>query len=98
MNNTVVLWDRIVGRKEDAKMALSTRNKYKFRELSQTFRQVRQPRVDGAVMGNVEQERVSDRVCAQVQCDAVCWVVRVRGGSADEGDGDARCAGCGVVS
>ncbi|KAG9316851.1 signal peptidase 22 kDa subunit [Chiua virens] len=40
VNNTVVLWDRIVRRREDANIGLSSRNKYKFRELSQSFKNV----------------------------------------------------------
>jgi len=40
VNNSVVLWDRIVRRKEDANIVQSSRNKYKFRELSQTFKNV----------------------------------------------------------
>ncbi|KAH0828079.1 signal peptidase 22 kDa subunit [Lanmaoa asiatica] len=40
VNNSVVLWDRIVRRKEDANIDQSSRNKYKFRELSQSFKNV----------------------------------------------------------
>jgi len=40
VNNSVVLWDRIVRRKEDANIVQSSRNKYKFRELSQSFKNV----------------------------------------------------------
>ena len=35
-----MLWDRIVRRKEDAHIVQSSRNKYKFRELSQSFKWV----------------------------------------------------------
>ncbi|KIM69606.1 hypothetical protein SCLCIDRAFT_103113 [Scleroderma citrinum Foug A] len=39
VNNTIVLWDRIVRRKEDAHVTVSSgRNKYKFKELSESFR------------------------------------------------------------
>ncbi|KIJ68025.1 hypothetical protein HYDPIDRAFT_107611 [Hydnomerulius pinastri MD-312] len=38
VNNTMVLWDRIVRRKEDANIVQSSRNKYKFRELSESFK------------------------------------------------------------
>ncbi|KAL4073774.1 signal peptidase 22 kDa subunit [Scleroderma citrinum] len=38
-NNTIVLWDRIVRRKEDAHIVVSSgRNKYKFKELSESFK------------------------------------------------------------
>ncbi|KAF9241789.1 signal peptidase 22 kDa subunit [Melanogaster broomeanus] len=40
VNNSVVLWDRIVRRKEDAYISQSSRNKYKFRELSESFKNV----------------------------------------------------------
>ncbi|KAF9227111.1 signal peptidase 22 kDa subunit [Gyrodon lividus] len=40
VNNSVVLWDRIVRRKEDANIIQSPKNKYKFRELSRSFRNV----------------------------------------------------------
>ncbi|KIJ18509.1 hypothetical protein PAXINDRAFT_167116 [Paxillus involutus ATCC 200175] len=38
VNNSVVLWDRIVRRKEDANIVQSPKNKYKFRELSRSFK------------------------------------------------------------
>jgi len=38
--NEVVIWDRIVRRKEDAHIATAGRNKYVFREMSRTFRNV----------------------------------------------------------
>jgi len=37
VNNDVVIWDRIVRRKEDARVNVAGRNKYAFRELSTTF-------------------------------------------------------------
>ncbi|OSX65694.1 hypothetical protein POSPLADRAFT_1052365 [Postia placenta MAD-698-R-SB12] len=40
VTNEVVIWDRIVRRKEDAKISLAGRNKYNFRELSASFRDV----------------------------------------------------------
>jgi len=38
--NNVVIWDRIVRRKEDAHINVASRNKYAFRELSATFKKV----------------------------------------------------------
>ncbi|GBE80519.1 signal peptidase subunit [Sparassis latifolia] len=38
--NEVVIWDRIVRRKEDAHIAIAGRNKYIFREMSTSFRNV----------------------------------------------------------
>ncbi|KAH7916614.1 signal peptidase 22 kDa subunit [Hygrophoropsis aurantiaca] len=40
VKNDVVLWDRIVRRKEDAVINFSGKNKYKFRDLSKTFKNV----------------------------------------------------------
>ncbi|KAH7888962.1 signal peptidase 22 kDa subunit [Phlebopus sp. FC_14] len=40
VNNTLILWDRIIRRKEDANIIQSSRNKYKFRELSESFKNV----------------------------------------------------------
>ncbi|KAM6504226.1 Signal peptidase 22kDa subunit [Amanita muscaria] len=39
-NNTVVIWDRIVRRKEDAYINFAGKNKYMFRELSTSFKNV----------------------------------------------------------
>jgi hypothetical protein len=38
VRNEVVLWDRIVRRKEDAQVNVLGRNKYVFRELSSSFK------------------------------------------------------------
>ncbi|CCM06107.1 uncharacterized protein FIBRA_08356 [Fibroporia radiculosa] len=38
--NEVVIWDRIVRRKEDALISTTGRNKYVFRELSASFRNI----------------------------------------------------------
>ncbi|KAK7440376.1 Signal peptidase complex subunit [Stygiomarasmius scandens] len=38
VNNTVVIWDRIVRRKEDAAINIAGRNKYAFREISSSFK------------------------------------------------------------
>lgn len=38
VNNTVVLWDRIVQRKEDAMIDVVQKDKYKLRDLSGSFR------------------------------------------------------------
>jgi len=38
VRNEVVIWDKIVQRKEDANISLHGRNKYVFRELSTTFK------------------------------------------------------------
>jgi len=38
--NEVVIWDRIIRRKEDAHIETTARNKYAFRELSSSFRNV----------------------------------------------------------
>ncbi|KAI6021561.1 hypothetical protein PISMIDRAFT_677845 [Pisolithus microcarpus 441] len=39
VNNTIVLWDRIVSRKEDAHVVVSSgRNKYKLKELYESFK------------------------------------------------------------
>jgi len=40
VKNDVVVWDRIVRRKEDAIINVVGKNKYMFRELSSTFKQV----------------------------------------------------------
>ncbi|KAK7467607.1 Signal peptidase complex subunit [Stygiomarasmius scandens] len=40
VNNTVVLWDRIVRRKEDAVINYAGKNKYAFREISSSFKKV----------------------------------------------------------
>jgi len=40
VKNDVVIWDRIVRRKEDAHVNVAGRNKYAFRELSATFKNV----------------------------------------------------------
>jgi len=40
VRNDVVIWDRIVRRKEDAHINVVGRNKYAFRELSTTFQNV----------------------------------------------------------
>jgi signal peptidase complex subunit 3 len=37
VHNEVVIWDRIVRRKEDAVVNVRGKNKYMFRELSTTF-------------------------------------------------------------
>ncbi|KAI0784614.1 signal peptidase 22kDa subunit, partial [Abortiporus biennis] len=37
VRNEVVIWDKIVRRKEDADINIQGRNKYAFRELSSTF-------------------------------------------------------------
>ncbi|OCH88646.1 signal peptidase subunit [Obba rivulosa] len=41
VSNEVVIWDRIVRRKEDANILGAGRNKYVFRELSGSFRDVK---------------------------------------------------------
>ncbi|KAH9895177.1 signal peptidase subunit [Cubamyces lactineus] len=38
VKNEVVIWDRIVRRKEDAQLSVAGRNKYAFRELSASFK------------------------------------------------------------
>ncbi|KAI9061728.1 signal peptidase subunit [Trametes sanguinea] len=38
VKNEVVIWDRIVRRKEDAQLSIAGRNKYAFRELSTSFK------------------------------------------------------------
>ncbi|KAI0745654.1 signal peptidase subunit [Earliella scabrosa] len=38
VKNEVVIWDRIVRRKEDAQLSVAGRNKYVFRELSTSFK------------------------------------------------------------
>lgn len=38
VKNEVVIWDRIVRRKEDAVVNVVGKNKYMFRELSSTFK------------------------------------------------------------
>ncbi|KAI0674864.1 signal peptidase subunit [Trametes maxima] len=38
VKNEVVIWDRIVRRKEDADLSVAGRNKYVFRELSASFK------------------------------------------------------------
>jgi signal peptidase complex subunit 3 len=38
VNNTVVIWDRIVRRKEDATIDVVQKDKYKLRDLSGSFR------------------------------------------------------------
>ncbi|KAI0743634.1 signal peptidase subunit [Daedaleopsis nitida] len=38
VKNEVVIWDRIVQRKEDARLSTAERNKYVFRELSTSFK------------------------------------------------------------
>ncbi|CDO76064.1 hypothetical protein BN946_scf184696.g16 [Trametes cinnabarina] len=38
VKNEVVIWDRIVRRKEDARLSILGRNKYAFRELSASFK------------------------------------------------------------
>ncbi|KZT04265.1 signal peptidase subunit [Laetiporus sulphureus 93-53] len=38
VTNEVVIWDRIVRRKEDAKIETAGRNRYTFREMSTSFR------------------------------------------------------------
>lgn len=38
VKNEVVIWDRIVRRKEDAQLSVTGRNKYAFRELSASFK------------------------------------------------------------
>ncbi|PCH35854.1 signal peptidase subunit [Wolfiporia cocos MD-104 SS10] len=38
--NEVVIWDQIVHREEDARISVAGRNKYHFRELSASFRDV----------------------------------------------------------
>lgn len=38
IRNDVVIWDKIVRRKEDANISIAGRNKYVFRELSSSFR------------------------------------------------------------
>ncbi|EIN11227.1 signal peptidase [Punctularia strigosozonata HHB-11173 SS5] len=40
VQNEIVIWDRIVRRKEDAVVNVAGRNKYVFRDLSRTFRGV----------------------------------------------------------
>ncbi|KAJ8583316.1 signal peptidase 22 kDa subunit [Rhizopogon salebrosus TDB-379] len=40
VNNTVILWDRIVRRKEDAKIDIVQKDKYRLRDLSGSFRDV----------------------------------------------------------
>ncbi|OBZ71025.1 Signal peptidase complex subunit 3 [Grifola frondosa] len=40
VKNEVVIWDRIIRRKEDAHVSIAGRNKYVFRELSTSFRDV----------------------------------------------------------
>lgn len=40
VKNEVVIWDRIVRRKEDARLSVAGRNKYAFRELSASFKSV----------------------------------------------------------
>ncbi|CAL1705932.1 unnamed protein product [Somion occarium] len=40
IRNDVVIWDKIVRRKEDANITITSRNKYTFRELSSTFRNI----------------------------------------------------------
>lgn len=42
MKNNVVLWDRIIRRKRDAKLKLKgIKPKYRFREISKSFKYVR---------------------------------------------------------
>jgi signal peptidase complex subunit 3 len=38
VKNEVVIWDRIVRRKEDALVNVAGRNKYVFRDLSRSFK------------------------------------------------------------
>lgn len=38
VNNTVVIWDRIVRRKDDATIDIIQKEKYKLRDLSGSFR------------------------------------------------------------
>ncbi|KAI0075671.1 signal peptidase subunit [Panus rudis PR-1116 ss-1] len=38
IHNDVVIWDRIVRRKEDANLTVAGRNKYVFREISSSFK------------------------------------------------------------
>lgn len=38
--NDVVIWDKIIRRKEDANLSIAGRNKYAFRELSSSFKYV----------------------------------------------------------
>jgi hypothetical protein len=38
VRNEVVIWDRIVRRKEDAQVTVLGKNKYVFRELSASFK------------------------------------------------------------
>jgi len=40
VNNTVILWDRIVRRKEQAKINIVQKDKYRLRDLSGSFRDV----------------------------------------------------------
>ncbi|KAF8623666.1 hypothetical protein AX17_007364 [Amanita inopinata Kibby_2008] len=49
--NSVVIWDRIVRRKEDAYINVSGKNKYTFRELSSSFKNV--PPADFSLKYNV---------------------------------------------
>lgn len=40
VKNEIVIWDRIVRSKEDAKIKVVGKNKYTFREISSTFKKI----------------------------------------------------------